>query len=354
MENLIEKLKTVDKKVWIGVGIGAAVVIILVVALIIGLGNNKPTGSNQGGSQNGTQAGTQTEGDASEVLGSEGLGTEVIGTEMTTETEMGTETTETQGAGEGQGNGGGQLTTTKPDDVNGVEQNTVTTKPDGEEILGAGSKEEPYMEIPENMTVTTVNIPAGKTLYYSIYRVGGKYLTINDPDAYVIYKGRTYEAKNGKVSFKVKNELASTPVEFQIGNKSTTAKSFVIKFSDPQGSWGNPESVKSIVNQSTYQISLAAGNDLGYWYSYKVEQTGTIRFYVTGTAASGLEVQNDDTSSTDGATFAEEKYVKTDEQGRKYIEFAVTKGQTIYIHVCAEKVDGAYPATKITWEAKYV
>ena len=358
MENLIEKLKGVDKKVWIGVGIGAAVVIILIIALVIGLGGKKPTGGNN--SQNGTQTGTQTEGNGSEIFGTEDV-TETIGTEMGTEigTEMGTEIegtgNEVQGNGGGQNNGSGQLTTTKPDDVNGVEQNTVTTKPDGEEIFGAGSKDEPYLETPVDMTVTTVNIPAGKTLYYSIYRVGGKYLTINDPDAYVIYNGRTYEAKNGKVSFKVKNVLASHPVEFQIGNKSASPKSFVIKFSDPKGSWDNPETVSSIVNQSTYEVSLAAGNDVGYYYSYKVEKTGTIRFYVTGTAASSLEVQNNATSGgTDGVSFAEESNVKTDEQGRKYIELAVTQGQILKIHVCAEKVNGAYPATKITWEAKYV
>ena len=53
MENLIEKLKGLDKKVWIGIGIGAAALIILIVALVVGLGGNKPAGGNtQGNSQN--------------------------------------------------------------------------------------------------------------------------------------------------------------------------------------------------------------------------------------------------------------------------------------------------------------
>lgn len=256
--------------------------------------------------------------------------------------------------GENNGNVGG-LTTNKPGDVNGVEQNTVTTKPNGEEIFGAGSKDEPYLETPVDMTVTTIDIPAGKTVYYSIYRVGGKYFTINDSNVSVVYNKRTYAAKNGKVSFKVRDGLASHPVEFQIKNNGSTAKSFVIKFSDPQGSWDNPEALNSILNKSTYEVSLASGNEIGYYYSYKVEKSGTIRFYVSGTAASSLEVQNNDTTGgTDGASFAEESNVKTDEQGRKYIEMAVTQGQILKIHVGAEKVDGAYPATKITWEAKYV
>lgn len=65
MENLIEKLKNVDKKILIGAGIGVAALIILIVALIIGLGD-KPAGGN---TQDDSQAG-------SEILNPEGSGTE--------------------------------------------------------------------------------------------------------------------------------------------------------------------------------------------------------------------------------------------------------------------------------------
>ncbi len=54
MENIIEKLKAVDKKVWIGVGIGTAVLIILVVALIVG-GLNKPSVDGTEGTEVGTE-----------------------------------------------------------------------------------------------------------------------------------------------------------------------------------------------------------------------------------------------------------------------------------------------------------
>ena len=60
----------------------------------------------------------------------------------------------------------------------------AVTNPQGEEILGAGSKNEPYMEYPsEDMSVQTVSVPAGKSLYYDIYRVGGMVLTINSSNA---------------------------------------------------------------------------------------------------------------------------------------------------------------------------
>lgn len=365
MENFIEKLKGLDKKVWIG--IGAAVVIILIVALVIGLGNNKPTGGithggSQGGIFGGTQSGTQsgTENLGTEMFGTEGLGTE-IETEIGTETEM-TES-ESQSESQSQGNqssNGNQNTNqsgntvTQPEDVNGVEQKPITTTPEGEEILGLGSEDEPYLERPVDMKVTTVEIPAGKAFYYSIYLYDTKYLTINDSDAYVIYKNKRYDATNGKVYFKVKKPVPGQPVEFQIGNKGTSAKSFVVKFSDAEGSWDNPTPVTSIINQSTYNVTLPAGSDTGYFYTYKAEKTGTIRFYVDGTVPCGLEVQNSSLTDTDSVTFAEEKFVQTDEQGRKYIAMSVTQGEELKIHVCAEPdANNAYPAATITWEAKY-
>ena len=349
MENLMEKIKGLDKKVLIGAGIGAAALIILIVVLVIGLGN-KPAG-NQDGTQPGTQVGTETENGVTEVIGTEDV-TEEIGTEVTTETEMGTEV-ESESESQTQGIGG--TTVTARPDVNGVTQKPVTTTPDGQEILGSGTKADPYLVHPVDMAVTTIEIPAGQTVYYSIYRAGGKYFTINDSAVSVVYNGRTYTAKSGKISFKVKNELASKPIDFQIKNTGSTAKSYVIKFSDPKGSWDNPESVSSIVNQSVYTVSVAAGADKGYWYTYKAEKTGTIRFYVTGSVPSGLLVQNSETKGgTDEASFAEAEHVKTDEQGRQYIEFAVTQGQVIKINVCAEQnSDGTYPASNITWEAKY-
>jgi len=70
MDNLIEKIKGLDKKVLIGAGIGVVALIILIVALVIGLGGKKPAGGN---TQENSQAGTES---GSEVFSPEGTGTE--------------------------------------------------------------------------------------------------------------------------------------------------------------------------------------------------------------------------------------------------------------------------------------
>ena len=341
MENLIEKIKGLDKKVWIGAGIAAAVIIILVIVLVIGSGN-KPAGS-QGGSQSGTQAGTETE-KGSEVFGSEDLGTETLGTEITTETEMGTEV-ETESESESQTQGiGGTTVTTRPD-VDGVEQKPVTTTPDGQEILGEGSASMPLEVIPDldTMSVTTIQIPAGKTVYYNIQRVGGMYLTINDPDAYVITSsGKRYDASNGKVSFQVENAMANEYVSFQIGNKSGAAKAFTIKFANLNGTYQNPQEITTLGATK----SLSKGDQDGWYYRYTATQTGTIRFYITYTKESDITVTNLSTSAV--RNFA------ADSTGAEYIELNVTAGDVIMIQICAcPDKRWNYPATDITWRGEY-
>lgn len=232
-------------------------------------------------------------------------------------------------------------------------QQPTTTNPSGEEIIGAGSKNQPYLETPnlDNMTLTTVSIPAGKTLYYGIYRVGNMILTINDANAYVIESnGTRHNASGGKVTFTVENALASDYVLFQIGNNSSSAKSFTIKFTNPTGSQMNPTVVSTM--GSDIKISLAEGNQVGHYYKYIAEKTGTIRFYMTATADSAMYVTNNANSAQ--RTFEANEDVKTDEQGKQYIELEVTQGNEIIIQVGAKPNQrGKYAATTITWSGKY-
>ena len=346
MENFIEKLKGVDKKVWIGVGIGAAVIIILIIALVIGLGGKKPTGGNN--SQNGTQAGTQTEGNGSEVFGTEDV-TETIGTEMGTEigTEMGTETTES----ESQTQGTGGTTVTQRPDVNGVTQQPVTTTPDGQEMLGDGTAKSPYMPLPNSsMAYTTIAIPAGQTVYYSFRGAGGMWMSISDSDAFVIESnGKRHNASGGKVGFTVESAMASDYVTFQIGNSGSTAKSFTIKFSNIKGTQANPEEITTLADE----ISLNKGDADGWFYRYKATQSGTIRFYIDSqTKPSTLRVTKNSTSAT--VQRDSEGDIQTDENGNNYFELEVSANDVIIIEVHA-KPDSKfnYPATTVKWHGEY-
>lgn len=357
MENFIEKLKTVDKKVWIGVGIGAAVVIILIVALIIGLGNNKkPAGGNN--SQNGTQYGTETEGGVTEVFGTEDV-TEVLGTE-TTETEMGTETEMTESESQTQGVGG--TTVTQNPDVNGVEQKPTTD--DG--TTGMGTADSPYDINPDGNTMkfTTYSIPANGSAHYSIMKTVGKYFIIEDADAYVVYKGKRYDAKNGRVSFLVTDSkaLPTDYLNFEIGNKSSTAKTFTVRLSDPTGTQANPTKVDSVTNAgNSFDVSLSTGNSAGYYYKYTAQSTGKIKFYISAFSSktSGAEgvITVNVIKPGDIVTqynFNADGTYSVDENGNKYILADVEAGNTVEIIIGAQLPgSNKYPAADITWTAQY-
>lgn len=227
--------------------------------------------------------------------------------------------------------------------------------PDGEEIIGAGSKSQPYLETPDsNMTVTTVKVPAGKALYYDIYRVGGKYLTIEDSDAYVIYEGTRYNSSGGQVAFTVGSALASDAVSFQIGNSGSTAKSFKICFYDLYGSYDNPEIISKL-NGTTYTTSLNAGDDNGYTYKYTAEKNGTLRFYVKN-SVDEFTFSATRNKSESGmlipvqSTFADG--YETDSNGN-YIEVEVLKGETVMIAVSAAPMGAYYPAVTVNWYGIY-
>ena len=330
--------KKLDKKVIIGIVAGILAVVIAVVAVVIATSgkpantdpdDTKPNNEYVAGNENDDATDDTSSSVNDEENSSEGSSSSLE--ESSTKNE---EKPTNSNKGEG---------TT-------AAQKPTATNPDGDEILGAGSKDQPYLEYPgDDYAVTTVKIPAGKELYYDLYRVGGMYLTINDANAYVICEGTKYTAKNGKVTFKIPNALASDAVSFQIGNTGSTAKSFTIKFANLKGSFANPEKISKLTGE--FDKSLAAGVETGYFYEYKAEKTGTIRFYIVEESKDSILVVTNNRNSAQRTTEAD---VLTDEAGKEYIELEVQKGDEIIINVGAMPTKrGKYPAVDITWSGKY-
>lgn len=335
----MEKLKKLDKKVIIGIVSGVLAVVIAIVAVVIAT-SNKPANADPDDTKPNNEYVVNENNDADDSS------TSTTEDESTSEEESSSEedssTTEEDSTKGNSNNSSSSSSTT-------ATQQPTATNPSGEEIIGAGSKDQPYLEFPDdNMTLTTVKVPAGKSLHYGIYRVGGLYLTINDANAYVICDGTKYTAKNGKVSFKIPSALASDAVYFEIGNTGSSAKSFKLSFSNPSGTFANPKVVNKI--NKDIKISLAAGTETGYYYEYKAEKAGTIRFYMTATVDSILSATNN-RNSAQRTTSAD---MLTDENGNEYIELEVQKGDEIIINVGAiPSKRGKYPATEITWHGEY-
>lgn len=238
----------------------------------------------------------------------------------------------------------------------------TTTNPAGKEILGSGTKADPYLELPnvsdDYMSVTTVSIPAGKTVHYGIQRVVGTILTIENANAYVVFNGTRYDAKNGKVSFEVADAkaLASDNIKFEIGNKGTAAASFKLVFTNKTGSRENPTTVKTLGTNVT--VNLEADNGTGHYYKYIAEKAGKLRFYMSSTADSVISVTDNATSKNIMGNYTKSTGKLTDPDNGdavvEYIELEVAKGDEIIINVGATpNKRGKYPAATITWSAKY-
>ena len=131
--------------------------------------------------------------------------------------------------------------------------------------------------------LVTVKIASNSSVFYKIARASNKILTINSANAYVIYNGKKYEAKNGVLSFYVKSDqLASAQIMFEIGNKGSKGESFTVLLTSPLGTNDNPEEIKSIENKFT--ATVKKDNDQGYFYKYKASNKGKIRFYLLSDA----------------------------------------------------------------------
>jgi len=197
------------------------------------------------------------------------------------------------------------------------------------------------------MTVTTVQIPAGSSRFYDIYRVGGMILTIYDGNAYVVCDGVRYDANGGAVSFTVPSALASDAVSFEIGNSGSYATSFTLQFSNQKGSYMDPVVVSTLEDNKS--VSLEKDADSGYYFKYIASQSGTIRLYMTASVDSVMLATNNRNS----AQRTTEADAKTDAKGA-YIELEVQAGDEILINVGAKpNKRGKYPAADITWFGCY-
>ena len=168
-----------------------------------------------------------------------------------------------------------------------------------EKAPAAGSKESPYVETVAQLpdSFFSVTVPAEGSVYQLVYGVRDGVLTVEDSEAYVVYNGVTYEPNEyGAVQVPfaaveaetepapeaqteeegtTDGEAEAAPQEqphlFQLGSKSTEARSFYLSFQAPLGSSENPETLEAVDGVISIEASLEAGDTDGYTYSYLSE-----------------------------------------------------------------------------------
>ena len=194
-----------------------------------------------------------------------------------------------------------------------------------------------------------VTVESKQEVYLNIYKVTKMYLQIENENAYIIYKGKTYKPENGEVSVMISAPDSFTPTEVIIGNSGDKTETFTAYIRARSGSFDNPYKLKL----GDFTAKIAAGNEQGVYYTYKTTAEGTMTLKCTG-APSGVKygyyLYNTDTSAmhnleTDG---------ETDEAGNMVVTIQAKKGQNILICISTLPDDkGAYPSATLKFNASF-
>ena len=225
--------------------------------------------------------------------------------------------------------------------LGGFEEIEVMTEAEPE----AGSPEAPitpdFFDIPGSFD--TVEIEAGASLYYNLYRIGGTIITINDADASVTVDGETYDAVDGVVSFIAPASMSPMmPTTLVFSNKGTEAKSFTVNFSLPEGTMGNPEKLEEL---GWTDAVVAAGNTEGYYYTWTATEAGKVTLYISS-ATEGAEVDVVINNLNSYAQRSVSADGVEDEFGDKVVEIEVAAGDVLNIQaVVLPDADWNYPST---------
>ncbi len=185
-------------------------------------------------------------------------------------------------------------------------------------------------------------IPAGKTTYFNVYKVGGTILTLEAEDVAVEYNGKVYEPEDGFISFPVETDDVTIPVQLAITNKSDKTAAYTVNFVYPGGTLDNPYSLK----MGDFTTKIEKGNDRGVVYEYKVTANGTVSMYVISATKGvdyGFSLYNLNTSAMRNS---DEDVTKKD--GKQVVSIGVNKGDVLQVTVSTLPDDKhEYPAATI-------
>ena len=173
-----------------------------------------------------------------------------------------------------------------PADGDASQTGEITVVLSGVFEAGLGTSENPYQQIVYEIpgSFETVEIGAGKLVYYDVYYVSGTDLTIEDPSAYVVYNGEVYTPdENGVITLTVKSENPRYPVSIAIGNTGEAASVYTVGVTHVLGSDGNPQIIEETGDVT---VSIPEGCDTGYCLSWTAVDDGILT--VTA-AAEGVE-----------------------------------------------------------------
>lgn len=210
------------------------------------------------------------------------------------------------------------------------------------EIFGGlyGSEE---MPIPVMYPGFTACVPAGETLYYEGYNLGGLILSMSGSDVAISHNEVTYTPAGGVVSFSVVAE-GRNPARFAITNTGSGLAEYDVVLAYPAGHVENPAALVLGVNTLT---QTAGATD--YYYTFTAPRAGAVTFNFDGDAQWVYAVDN----VTQGI-YGDTQWSDSDPM-QPEITVGVEAGDQIVIRVNTYDAANMFenPAGTVVFEARY-
>lgn len=188
----------------------------------------------------------------------------------------------------------------------------------------------------------TANVPAGETLYYEGYNMGGLILSMTGENVKISHNGTTYDGS--EISFTVV-AAGRNPAVFAISNIGANDAAYQVTFTYPVGHSENPA---KLVLGSNILTQEAGATD--YYYTFTAPRAGKLTLTFDGSAQWLYAVDN----LTQG-TYGETQWSDSDPQ---VAETTITVKINDVIVVRVNTYDAANmfetPAGTVTFTAKFV
>lgn len=196
-------------------------------------------------------------------------------------------------------------------------------------------------------------VQANHIVYYNLYKLNDTTLIINNPNAYVIYNNKTYEAVNGVVTVPdLYVRYTNQPIKVAIGNSGKKDATFHVEFTYPEGHANNPIDLP----MGSFTTNVKANNEVGVYYQWIATGDGILTLTVDGiTDGVGAAIVLTRVEIIgEGEDRMEIPHTAIlGENGETSVSIAVKAGEVVKITIGTQPVKNKYPAATVETTAAF-
>ncbi len=190
----------------------------------------------------------------------------------------------------------------------------------------------------------TVN--PNETVYCDLYRVTGKYLSINAENTVITIGNERYTTENGVLGVLLTDESNFMPIKLGVTNESDVTKTYKFTIDFIKGTADNPH----VLGLGRLTVPVAAGNDQGVYYTYTATANGSLSLeFLSGTG--GYSANFILYNLTSYMFRNNDENGETNDKGNTVVSVPVNKGDVVRVSVSVVATGNEYPAATFAFNA---